>query len=114
MAAKKKKKVRRASAGSVDAMAFLEKLTGGPLTFARFIQSIRLGEEESLEVFAKRLAVSRGHLCDIEKGRRGVSVARASEWAKTLGYHEWQFVSLALQADLDAAGIKLRVKLEAA
>ena len=107
MAAKKKKKVRRASAGSVDAMAFLEKLTGGPLAFARFIQ-------ESLEVFAKRLGVSRGHLCDIEKGRRGVSVARASEWAKALGYHEWQFVSLALQADLDAAGIKLRVKLEAA
>jgi transcriptional regulator with XRE-family HTH domain len=108
-----KKKSTRRSAGAVDAGAFLEKLTGGPLTIGRAIRSIRLGEEASLDTFAKKLGISRARLCDIEKGRRGVSAARAAEWARALGRAEALFVALALQADLDAAGIKLTVRLEA-
>lgn len=84
-----------------------------PDSFAKFIRSIRLGKEKSLQELAEKLGVSRGHLCNVENGRRRISVASAAEWATALGYHEWQFVLLALQADLDAAGIKLRVQLEA-
>jgi hypothetical protein len=43
-----------------------------------------------------------------------VSVERAAAWAKLLGYDPGQFVELALQAELDAAGIKLKVSVKAA
>lgn len=98
-----------------DATRFLEKLAGGPLTLGRLLQSIRLGEELSLDTFASHLGVSRANLCDIEKGRRGVSAERAAEWATKLGYHREQFVELALQAQLDAAGLgDLRARVDAA
>jgi transcriptional regulator with XRE-family HTH domain len=94
-------------ANKSSAMKFLEKISGGPLTFGRMLQSIRLGEEKSLDVFAQSLDVSRTNLSDIEHGRRGVSVERAARWAELLGYSQTQFVRLALQAQLDAAGLKL-------
>ena len=62
---------------------------------------------------AKRLGVSRSHLCDIEKGRRVLSAERAARWARTLGYPETLFVELAMQAELDAAGIKLKIEVKA-
>lgn len=92
----------------------LERLNGGPLTFGDVINSTRLGEGLSLAAFASRLGVSRAYLCDVEKGRRSVSVERAAAWARALGYLERQYVALALQAELDAAGLKLRVRVEAA
>ncbi len=110
--ATKKKAPARASEGAVDALPFLEKLYG-PLTLGRALQSIRLCEEQSLETFARALGVSRGHLCDIEKGRRGVSVERAARWARELGQHEGQFVELALQAEVLAAGLSFKVQVHA-
>ncbi len=90
----------------VDARAFLTARRGGkPLTFGALLRAIRLGEEETLEVFAARLGESKQHLSDIERGRRGVSVQRAAAWAKTLGYHAGPFVELAVQAQLRAAGL---------
>jgi hypothetical protein len=50
-------------------------------------------------------------LSDIEQNRRGVSVERAAKWAATLGYSSEQFIELALQAQLDAAGIDMRASL---
>jgi transcriptional regulator with XRE-family HTH domain len=78
------------------------------------LQAIRLGEAETLEEFARKLGVGRGNLCDVEKGRRGVSVERAAHWAKVLGYHPMQFVQLALQGQVDAAGLKLQVDVKRA
>lgn len=78
-----------------DAVEFLEQLVGGPLTFARLIRSIRLGEEETLAKFGARLGVSRQNLSDVEQDRRPVSVARAMEWAAKLGYSLEQFAELA-------------------
>lgn len=91
------------------AIRALERAAGGPLTFGGLLHAIRVGDEFTLEAFARRLGVTRGNLCDIEKGRRGVSVERAAEWATTLGYSPTQFVQLALQAQVDAAGLKLQV-----
>jgi plasmid maintenance system antidote protein VapI len=87
---------------------------GGPLTFGALVRSIRETDEHTLEDLAKRLGVSRAHLCDIEKGRRAVSAERAARWARTLGYAEALFVKLAMQAELDAAGIKLKIDVKAA
>lgn len=111
MATKKKASTKRQR--DVDAIEYLTKLVG-PLTFGKAIRSIREGEEQTLEVFARRLGISKAHLSDVEHGRRVVSAERAAAWAKALGYHEGQFVQLALQTELDAAGIKLRVTVNAA
>lgn len=97
-----------------DTVKFLEKITGGPLTFSRMLHSIRLCDEETLAQFSKRLGISRQHLCDIEKGRKLVSPARAARFAKILGYSEHQFVKLSLQAQLDEAKIPLIVDILAA
>lgn len=91
-----------------DARRFLEELVGPP-SFGKTIHAIRLNEELSLEAFAAKLGVSRAYLCDIEKGRRGVSVARAAAWARLLGRSESQFVRHALQAEVDNAGLKWKV-----
>ena len=92
--------------GEVDALAFLTARRGGkPLTFGALLRAIRLGEGETLDAFAVRLGETKQHLSDIEHGRRGVSVERAAAWARTLGYHAGQFVELAVQAQLRAAGL---------
>ena len=97
-----------------DAVRFLEKLTGGPVTLGRFLEAVRLGEELTQPAFAKRLGLSRSHLNDIEKGRKAVSPERAARFAKVLGYSQARFVQLALQDLVNRGGLKLRVDVKAA
>jgi transcriptional regulator with XRE-family HTH domain len=97
-----------------EAMKLLEKLTGGALTLGRAMESIRKCEELSQDECAKKLSVSKSHLCDVEKGRKTVSPERAAKWARILGYPESVMVRLALQGELDAAGLKYKVEIEAA
>lgn len=99
--------------GKSKAMQALEAVTGGPLTFGEMLWSIRTGEEMTLEAFGKLLGgVSRSQINDIEKGRRAVSIERAAQWAKILGYHPKQFIELAVQQQLDAAGLEgLRIEV---
>jgi transcriptional regulator with XRE-family HTH domain len=80
---------------------FMEEVTGGPLTLANLLHSIRMGEELSQVEFAIRLGVSKSHICDIEKGRKHVSPMRAMQFAKILRYSEQQFVRLSLQDIVD-------------
>ena len=96
------------------AMTFLENLTGGPLTLPEVLSAIRLGEEMSYQAFSKQLRISRSHLCDIEKGRKAVSLERAIAFAEILGYSKDQFIRLALQSQVKAAGLSYRVRIEAA
>ena len=95
-------------------MKFLENLSGGPLSLPELLTSIRLGEEMSYETFARKLGISRSHLCDIEKGRKSVSLDRAIEFAKVLGYSTDQFARLALQTQVNNAGLKYKVRIDAA
>jgi transcriptional regulator with XRE-family HTH domain len=78
------------------------------------LQAVREGDGSTLEAFAKRLGVSRQNLCDLETGRKGVSPERAARWARLLGYPEALWLRRALQAELDAAGLKYRVEIAAA
>jgi transcriptional regulator with XRE-family HTH domain len=95
-------------------MHFLESITGGPLTFGEMLSSIRLCDEMTQVEFANKLGVSKSHLCDIEKGRKTVSPARAAAFARLLGYSTEQFVRLALQHQVEQAGLSLLVRVEAA
>ena len=96
------------------AAKYLEKILGGPLTFAKLMWSQRRCEDMSQADFAKLLGISKSHLCDIEKGRKSVSPKRAASFAKKLGYPEWQFVKLAMDAMLENDGLKYKVELIAA
>ncbi|MEN9836153.1 MAG: hypothetical protein RL011_2346, partial [Pseudomonadota bacterium] len=97
-----------------DAQQFLNQLTGR-LTFAKVIRSTRLSDELSQQDFAAKLGISKQHLCDIEKGRKTVSPARAWAWAKKLGYHPQQWAELALQDLIDKEGLKgVTVRLDVA
>src|SRR5262245_40134143 len=96
----------------VEAVPFLEKLTGGPLTFARMLWSIRRCDEMSQVEMAQKLGISKANLCDIEKGRKAVSPSRAAQWARTLGYSEIEFVRLALEDLLRQSGLKMVVHVE--
>lgn len=91
-----------------------EKLRGGPLTFGRLIESLRLCDEISQVELAKKMNVSKSQICDIEKGRRLVSAERAAAFAKAMGYSVQQFVATAIEDQLRQAGLKFTVDLKAA
>ena len=92
--------------------AYLDKLIGEPMTLGRFLKSHREDEGLSLADMAKELGVSRQHLHAVERGK-GVSVARAVRWGELLGYFPDMMAELALQSEIDAAGLSgWRVKLE--
>ena len=94
-------------------MRFLESRAGS-LTFGGLLAAIREGDGISQAEFARRLELSRSHLCDLEKGRKAVSPARAARMADLLGYGREQFVRLALQAMVQEAGLKMVVSVKAA
>lgn len=106
--------MRKIKAKKSEAIKLLEKISGGPLTLGRAIQSIRKSEELSQDECAKKLGVSKSHLCDVEKSRKTVSPERAAKWARVLGYPESVLVRLAMQDALDVAGLKYKVEIEAA
>jgi transcriptional regulator with XRE-family HTH domain len=97
-----------------NAMKFLDQLRGGPLTFGGLIESLRTTDEISQVVLAKKLGISKAHLCDIEKGRRPVSAERAAKFAEVLGYPKDYFVSVAIQEQLDRAKLGLKITVEEA
>ena len=115
MATKRRRRQKRPtpSEGRIDATEFFESLHG-PMTLGRMLWSLRACDEISQSEFARRLGVSRSHLCDVEKGRKVVSPERAAAWAKILGFPATVFVKLALQEQLDKAGVKMSVEVEAA
>jgi transcriptional regulator with XRE-family HTH domain len=94
-------------------MEFFESIDGR-VTLGGMLWSLRTCDEISQSEFARRLGVSRSHLCDVEKGRKVVSPERAAAWAEILGFPPTVFVKLALQEQLDRAGVKMNVQVEAA
>lgn len=92
----------------------LEKMSGRKMTLGSMLESIRLSDECPQKEFAKKMGISQSHLCDIEKGRKSVSPARAAQFAKALGYSESQFIRFAIQDELNRSGLKFNVLIEKA
>jgi transcriptional regulator with XRE-family HTH domain len=95
-------------------IATLEKITKKKLTVGNLLWSIREGEEMTLVEFSKLLGISRQYLCDLEHGRRTASPKMADAFAQKLGYSSVQFVRLALQEELEKAGLHFNIQVEAA
>ena len=66
------------------------------------------------EDLAKKLGISRSNLCDIERGRRFISSELAEKFAERLGESKEQFIRIALQDQLNRAGLKYFVNIKAA
>src|SRR6476620_9082598 len=86
----------------------------GQLTVGEFLHIWRTSEEMSLKDFGKLIKMSVANLCDIEKGRKGVSPEKAEQIAKTLGVPPALLVRLSIEEDLRAAGLKYKVEIKPA
>jgi DNA-binding XRE family transcriptional regulator len=78
---------------------------GGTLSLGTYLRSIRDSVGVTQHQFAQRLGISVQHLCNIEHGRKPVSIDRAEAWANTLGYPAATFVRLSLQDQFHRAGM---------
>ncbi|WP_413294158.1 helix-turn-helix domain-containing protein [Bdellovibrio sp. HCB185ZH] len=96
------------------ARKYLEKSNDGPITFGQLISSLRKSDEISQVELAERLKISKAHLCDIEKGRRTVSIERAIEFAEVMGYNSISFATRVFEDQARSAGLKVRIHLESA
>lgn len=94
-------------------IADLEK-RHGPMTMAMSLRANRIADEISQVDFAKKLKISKANLCDIEKGRKLVSIERAAKFAKLLQVPEAYYVTLALRDQLRAAHLKYEVFIKKA
>lgn len=84
----------------------------GKLTIGEFIHTWRTSEEMSLKDFGQTISMSVSNLCDIEKGRKGVSPKKANQIALAIGVPPGLLVKMALDEELVEAGLKFTVKLE--
>jgi transcriptional regulator with XRE-family HTH domain len=96
-------------AGSLE-----RRLLGGSLTFGEAVEALRVRDGITQAAFAKKIGFSRQYLCDVEKGRRLVSLEQAARFAKAFGHPASVLVQLALQDAVRASGLKLKVAVEAA
>lgn len=81
----------------------------GPMTFARFLRVARGRCELSQVEMAKVLDISKGNLCDMEKGRQLVSPRLAAEIAKLAGLSEVMAVEMALCDLMRRSGLNMDV-----
>ncbi len=95
-------------------MSFLDNLIGEPENFGSLIESFRLADGKTQTEYAKKLGIPRQPLCDIEKGRRIVSIEKAAQFAKKLRHSEKSFIRVVLQDQVNQAKLKLRIDVEAA
>jgi transcriptional regulator with XRE-family HTH domain len=93
---------------------FKELRKGKSLALSQLLRSLRLCDELTQLEFAKKLGISKQNLCDIEKGRKGISPGRAAMFAKKLGYDQIIFVKLALEEILEKDKLKLKITVKAA
>ena len=83
----------------------------GPVSFGEMLYSFRLTTEYSQVEMAHILGISKQELCNIEKGRKLVSVERAKAFALGLDMPPRTFAKYALQDQLTAAGIEGEVEI---
>ncbi len=83
----------------------------GPMTFAMFLRSMRTTLGLTQSAMARKLKMSRGTLCDLEKGRQLVSVGLAKKIAKKAGFSVTLAIQACIQDQLNKANVKLHVEL---
>ena len=88
----------------------LEKELGG-LSFGDMLEAHRLSEGLSQREFAKELGISPSSLCDLEKGRKVPTIARARSIADILGVSEKLWIQAAIQDQLEREDLDFKVSI---
>lgn len=88
----------------VSAKKAIRKISGA-ISFGEMLHSFRLSNEYTQVAMAEMLRISKQELCNIEKGRKLVSVERAKNFAEALKMPPRVFAKYALQDQLNMAGI---------
>lgn len=89
----------------------IEKITGEKLTLGKLIWAIRVSEDITQIEFAKKLNISKQHLCDLEHNRKKISPKLAATYAKKLEFSKEQFIRLCLQDLVDRDGLNVSVEI---
>lgn len=84
----------------------------GPVSFGELLKSIRLSLELTQIEMAKKLKISKQELCDIEKGRKIVSLDRSILFAKKLKHSDKLFAKYVIEDQLRKSGLNLTVQLD--
>ena len=90
------------------------KILNQTLSFGMALESLRMRDEISQTMLAKKLKLSRQYICDVEKGRRLVSIEQAVRFAKAFGHPPEVLIELAIQDDIRSAGLKFKVSVAVA
>jgi transcriptional regulator with XRE-family HTH domain len=86
----------------------------GKLSVGALLHTWRMSEEMSLKDFGKLIGMTVPNLCDIEKGRKGVSPEKAEQIAKAIGAPSALLVRLSIEEGLQSAGLKYKVEIKPA
>jgi DNA-binding XRE family transcriptional regulator len=81
----------------------------GPLTFALFMRVARNSMGLTQEELGKKIGLSRGNVCDIEKGRQLISTELAVKVARKAGLPEKLAIQACLQDQVNKAGYEAKV-----
>jgi transcriptional regulator with XRE-family HTH domain len=88
---------------------FLSSLRGGSARFGRILEAVRAAEGLTQGELGARVGLSRGRVCDYEKGRRLVTPKVAAAIARSFGYDPARFIAFALEELLDKEGFQFSV-----
>ncbi len=98
----------------MKAKTLFKKLGVSRISFGNLLRSIRTRDGISQVDMAETLGISRAKLCDIEKGRRNVSIERAVEFADKLDDSADYFVKVLIDDLLSEAGLDYECELKSA
>lgn len=99
---------------TIETQKFLKKINKSPLSFGDLLTSLRKADEITQVELANKIGVSKGLICDIEKGRRNASIELVAKIADALDYPKEPMIKQIFEDQLREAKIKLKIKLEAA
>tara|TARA_R110000868_G_scaffold117599_4_gene312164 strand:- start:8639 stop:8989 length:351 start_codon:yes stop_codon:yes gene_type:complete len=88
-----------------------EVLKNKKYSVGQTFKALRICDEMTQTELAKKLKISRQHLCDIENDRKALSIERVVSLAKAVGYPAELFVYYHFRAQLQKVGIKKDIKL---
>ena len=83
----------------------------GIMTISKLLKAYRLTEELTQVELAEKLGWSKGNLCDVENGRRGVGFERAELIAKQLHFPLEYILEITINEQLDRAGLHYHFKI---
>jgi transcriptional regulator with XRE-family HTH domain len=86
----------------------------GKLSVGEFLRTWRTSEEMTLKHFGKLTGLSIANLCDIEKGRKGISPEKAEQIAIAIGVPPALLVRLSIEESLRSAGLSYKVDIKPA